>query len=107
LLRKGSERGTSGIPAAIGMIAYAKTVEEIITVVVDEILEPIVFVLFGLATILFLWGAMEFIIYRENEEKRTSAKRHMFWGVAGFVIMITVNGILWILINFWNQVSGP
>lgn len=85
------------------MVAYAKTIEEVIGVFSSQILRPIVLLLFALATILFFWGVVEFLINRENEEERERGKRHMLWGLAGLIIMFAVNGILWVLINF---VSG-
>ena len=87
------------------MIAYAKTVEEIMGVVVSEILTPIVTLLFALAIILFIWGIVEFLIYSDNEEKKSIGKRHMVWGIIGLAIMIAVNGIVWMLVNFWASIS--
>jgi len=82
------------------MVAYAKTIDEVIAVITNEVLQPIVQLLFALATILFLWGVVEFLISRDNEEERDKGKRHMLWGAIGLVIMFSVNGILWILIHF-------
>jgi FtsH-binding integral membrane protein len=85
------------------MIAYAKTVQEIVGIISREILTPIVTILFALALILFLWGVVELLIYRGEEEKINQAKRHMFWGLVGLFIMVAVNGIVWVLINFVRQ----
>ncbi|OGF77157.1 hypothetical protein A3G54_01305 [Candidatus Giovannonibacteria bacterium RIFCSPLOWO2_12_FULL_44_15] len=82
------------------MVAYAKTIDEVIAVITNEVLQPIVQLLFALATILFLWGVVEFLISRDNEEERDKGKRHMLWGAIGLVIMFSVNGILWVLIHF-------
>ncbi len=82
------------------MVAYAKTIDEVIAIVSTNVLQPIVLLLFALATILFLWGVVEFLINRDNEEERDKGKRHMLWGIVGLVIMFSVNGILWVLINF-------
>ena len=82
------------------MIAYAKTAEEIIGVVVMDILEPFVAALFAVALIMFLWGVVEFLAASDNETARETGKRHMLWGIIGLVIMVGVNGILWILITF-------
>ena len=76
------------------MVAYAKTVGEIVTLVSSQILQPIVQLLFALATILFLWGVAEFIIHRDNEEERDKGKRHMMWGILGLVIMFSAIGII-------------
>ena len=82
------------------MVAYAKTAEEIIALLTDQILRPIVLLLFALATILFLWGVVEFITNRDNEEERDKGKKHMLWGIIGLVIMFGANGIIWVLIHF-------
>jgi len=82
------------------MVAYAKTIDEVIAIVSTNVLQPIVLLLFALATILFLWGVVEFLINRDNEEERDKGKRHMLWGIVGLVIMFSVNGILWVLIHF-------
>ena len=87
------------------MIAEAKTVGEVIGVVSSDVLRPIILVLFALAFVLFLWGALEFITNSGNEEKRSVGKSHMHWGVIGLVIMAVVNGILQILINFVSKIN--
>jgi hypothetical protein len=82
------------------MVAHAKTVGEIVTLVSRQILQPIVQLLFALATILFLWGVAEFIIHRDNEEERDKGKRHMIWGILGLVIMFGAIGIINVISNF-------
>jgi len=86
------------------MIAYAKTAEEIIAIVSAQILRPIVLLLFALATVLFLWGVVEFLINRDNEEERDRGKRHMIWGIVGLIIMFSATGIIWVLINFVRNI---
>lgn len=82
------------------MVAEAKTIDEIIAITTSNILQPFVSFLFALAAILFLWGVVEFLINRDNEEERDTGKRHMIWGLIGLTIMLSVNGIMWVLINF-------
>ena len=86
------------------MIAYAKTAEEIIAIVSAQILRPIVLLLFALATVLFLWGVVEFLINRDNEEERDRGKRHMIWGIVGLIIMFSATGIICVLINFVRNI---
>ena len=86
------------------MPAYAKTAEEVIGVFTEELFVPFRNLLFALAFVIFLWGLVEFLISQDNEEKQKTGKRHMVWGLLGLAIMFAVNGILWILINFVEQI---
>ena len=87
------------------MIAYAKTADEIIGVVVTDVFRPFVAALFAVVLVIFLWGVVEFLAASDNETARMDGKRHMMWGVIGLVIMVGVNGILWILINFVRNIQ--
>jgi len=43
---------------------------------------------------------VEFVANQENEDKKKSGRRHIFWGLVGLAIMFAVNGLVWVLINF-------
>ena len=87
------------------MIAEAKTVDQVMGVITSNILQPFVNVLIGIAFIYFLFGVSQFILNAGDEEAREKGKRHMIWGILGLVIMIGVNGIIWVLINFVGSVK--
>lgn len=76
--------------------------QEIITKLKDKILWPIEGFLIVLATLLFLWGVVDFIAGASSEDKRTVGKRHMIWGILGLVIILGVRGIARIMCNFFN-----
>jgi uncharacterized membrane protein YidH (DUF202 family) len=69
------------------------------------IINPLIALLFALAIVYFLYGCLEFIMNQENEEKKTTGKGHMLWGVVGIVIMVGVFAIL-NLITHTIGVSG-
>jgi len=60
----------------------------------NAILQPLIVLLFALATGYFLFGLMKFIQNQDNEEAQSEGKRHMVWGVIGIAIMTGVYGIL-------------
>ena len=64
-----------------------------------EIINPLILLLFALAVVYFLYGALEFLFNQQNDEKKTSGKSHMLWGVIGIAIMIGVWFILGVLLN--------
>jgi len=82
-------------------VAYAKTVEEIIDKVAQEVINPFLVFLGVLATIIFLWGIVEFMVNADNEKKRDEGKKHILWGIIGLAIMLGAFGIMRILYNFW------
>jgi uncharacterized membrane protein YidH (DUF202 family) len=65
----------------------------------DMIINPLILFLFALAVAFFLYGVLEFIFNQENEEKKTTGKSHMLWGVVGITIMLGVWALLNIIIN--------
>jgi uncharacterized membrane protein YidH (DUF202 family) len=53
-----------------------------------KIINPLISFLFALAVVFFLYGVFEFIANQENEEKKTTGKQHMLWGIIGITIML-------------------
>jgi uncharacterized membrane protein YidH (DUF202 family) len=82
-------------------IAYA-SVDSFIFSVNSLIINPIIILLFALALAYFLYGIYEFISNQENEEKKTTGKSHMIWGIVGLVIMMGVFTILNMIMNTFN-----
>lgn len=80
--------------------AYAsERVDQFIRNVDKLIINPLIILLFALAVAYFLWGIFEFLSNAENEEKRTTGKTHMLWGIIGIAIMMGVYVILNIILN--------
>jgi uncharacterized membrane protein YidH (DUF202 family) len=63
------------------------------------IINPLIGLLFALAVVYFLYGIFEFLSNQENEEKKTTGKSHMIWGIIGITIMMGVWTILGIVLN--------
>ena len=82
-------------------IAYA-SVDSFVSNVNRLIINPLIILLFGLAVVYFLYGIFEFISNQENEEKKTTGKNHMIWGIIGIVIMMGVFTILNIIMRTFN-----
>lgn len=63
------------------------------------IINPLIAFLFALAIVFFLYGVLEFLMNQENDEKKTTGKSHMLWGIVGITIMLGVWGIMNIILN--------
>lgn len=75
------------------------TATQLINNAKGAILRPLVLLLFAAALVYFLYGVIEFLTAPGDETRKTKGKLHMFWGVLGLAIMISVYGIMNILCN--------
>jgi len=80
--------------------------KEIISKINQVIINPIIVFLFAVATLIFLYGIVEFLANPANEETRDKGKQHIIWGVVGLAIMVSVFGIMQLIINSLGFV-GP
>jgi len=60
----------------------------------DAILFPLIALLIGVAMLVFLYGAFEYVAGADNETAREKGKQHLFWGVIGFLVMVSAMAIL-------------
>ena len=65
----------------------------------DQIINPIILLLFVLALLYFIWGVARYVIKADSDEQREQGKQHMIWGIVGMIIMVAVYGIIAIIKN--------
>lgn len=103
---------TSGTLAAFALplVSFAAAVNNISDVgsfIINTINNIIVPVIFAIAFIVFVWGAMEtFIFGSQSEEVKEKGKNLMLWGLIGFFVMVSVWGLVNILtgtVSFGNN----
>ena len=75
--------------------------DNLINNIIDQILNPLVGLMFGLALAYFIWGVIQFIAAASSDEKKKKGQQHMLWGLIGLVVMTSVYGIMNIIQNFW------
>jgi len=68
-----------------------------------EVVSPIIWLLFGLATIYFLYGVFEFVKNAGSEEGRRTGGQHIMWGLIGMFIMFSVRGIINLILGTLNS----
>lgn len=67
---------------------------------VDNIINPLLLLLFAVGLLVFVFGVVEFIYgLNTNSEAKDNGKRHMLWGLIGMFIMAVAYPIVLIIIN--------
>ena len=82
-------------------IVYAG-VDDFVRNVNTQIINPLILFLFALALVYFLYGLYEFIANGANDEKKTTGKSHMIWGIVGITIMMGVWFIMNLILDTFN-----
>lgn len=63
--------------------------DKILRAVTDQILNPLIYILFAIAFLVFIWGIVKFISKGGEEDEVTVAKRHILYGLFGMFIMFS------------------
>jgi hypothetical protein len=69
-------------------------VSDLLTRLVNAIVNPLIRFMFVIALMYFLYGVVQFIRNSDSDDGRTVGKRHMLYGVIGMSIMISVYAIM-------------
>ncbi|HRZ30565.1 MAG TPA: hypothetical protein P5274_02780 [Candidatus Paceibacterota bacterium] len=72
-----------------------------------HIINPIIFLLIGVALVIFLFGLVQFLL---NKDKASANRQELYdkmiWGVVGLAIMISVFGIMQFIVKTLNTLVG-
>jgi uncharacterized membrane protein len=70
------------------------------------LMRPLVTLIIGLALLYFLWGLVKFISASGDESEVTKGKSAMLWGIIALFIMISIQGIVYLVANSLEIGSG-
>ncbi|MFA6353909.1 MAG: pilin [Candidatus Paceibacterota bacterium] len=71
-----------------------------ITTIINNSIIPLIF---ALATVMFVWGVVNFFVLNADEEKkRAQGKQFMIWGIIALAVMLSVWGLVGILGSTFN-----
>jgi hypothetical protein len=63
------------------------------------ILNPLIYLLFAIALLVFFWGIFEFIRSETADNKREEGKKKILYGLIGMLIMFSAFGIIKLILN--------
>ena len=75
-----------------------------ISYVINELLVPL---LMAVAFIVFLYGIYKyFILGAESDTELETGRKFALWGIIGFVLIVSVWGIVWIVLQTFSLPPG-
>ncbi|MEK7185721.1 MAG: hypothetical protein AAB726_03795 [Patescibacteria group bacterium] len=80
---------------------------ELLNRISEVILNPIIYLLFAIALLVFLWGIFQMISGAASDEARSKGRLNIMWGIIGMLIMVSVYGILDVILNTFGITGTP
>lgn len=80
------------------MQAAAPTVASFLNTAADAIINPLIYLAFAVAVLIFIVGIVQFIRSDAADGSRSDGKKRIVWGLVGMFIMFSAYGIVKILI---------
>ena len=71
-----------------GFAATIEPVKTLVNNITKFILMPLVYGMFGIATLVFMWGVFNFVGSADDAEARGKGAQQMLWGILGMVVML-------------------
>ncbi len=85
-------------PVATCTITSGSTFKDVLCYITGIINNSVIPLIFAVATVMFVWGVVQFFIINANEEaKRAQGKQFMIWGIVALAVMLSVWGLVGIL----------
>ena len=84
--------------AATCTLAGNPKFQDVLCYITGIINNSVIPLIFAVATVMFVWGVVQFFIINADEEKkRAQGKQFMIWGIVALAVMLSVWGLVGIL----------
>lgn len=70
--------------------------------IVDVIVNPVIYLMFAVALLVFLWGVAEFVRNSNDSAGQSKGKTHILWGLIGMAIMVGAFAIIRLALGTFN-----
>lgn len=82
---------------------YASAIQDLINKITLGLLNPIIKLLFAIATVMFIWGVVNYVIGSQGDDtKLKKGKQTIIWGLVGMFVMASAFGIVNLLCDFFG-----
>ena len=84
-----------------------KNLAGLIKLVTNNILNPVIGLLVGIAVLLFIWGVLKYVNKGGDEKEREKAIQLIVWGIISIFVMLSVWGLVGILTGTFFPGGSP
>ncbi len=70
--------------------------------VIDNIINPIILLMFAIATVVFIYGVLQMVIKGNDPEARSTGQKSILYGLIGMFIMVSAWGIVYFIARTVN-----
>lgn len=88
-----------GIPALARGAGSGDDIQSLLGKIVSKIINPFINFLLVLATLVFLWGVIQYVIAGDSSDKSQKAKQQITWGLIGLTVMASAWAIVEVIEN--------
>lgn len=91
----------------VSAVDQTLTVQTLLQQIAVQLLNPIIVFLFILATLIFIWGVVLYVIGGQGDgAKMEVAKKILLWGLIGMFVMSSAWGIVNLMCNFFDTCNS-
>ena len=80
---------------------------DLILKLTSAIINPLIYVMFACALVVFVWGVRGYVTRADNPEARALGANQIMWGIIGMAIMLMTFTIVRIVLNTFGISSDP
>ncbi len=84
--------------ATLPLVAFAaegETVQTLLEKISETIINPVINLLLVVATLVFLWGVIQYSLATDSPDKAKKARSQIIWGIVGLTVMASA----WAIVN--------
>ncbi len=74
---------------------------QLVTTVINSVLNPLVLLIVGVALVTFLWGVVKYMGKSEDKD-RAEGRKLMVYGLVALFVMVSVWGLVNVLVHTFN-----
>lgn len=82
------------------------TIGALLTRITQEIVNPLIVLVFLLAVVAFGWGIVMYLGAQGSDDRVEKAKKIMWWGIIGMFVLMSVWGVVYLLCDFFGTCTN-